>query len=244
MALGALGSRLVISLAVLALALAPSTADLSQTDGGRADEASRARALGREQLERRVGASTLRVVSFGCRVTQANGTAVALADGRVLTARHVVEGALLIDVSPEAGGTSVASSLVSPSADLALLRIADPPTNLDGLTLAERDAAPGTPVLVGGYARGGLGLTIVPADVVDYVEGRSRGHPGPVMRIDYRAPSGMSGGPVVDPAGHLVGLVIAVETGTRQAIAIPASDLRRRLATERFTSGVRCSASP
>ena len=170
---------------------------------------------------------TPRVMSFGCVATN-NGTAVQLDDGRLVTAAHVVDGTRLINVVPDLGPTSVASAAVAPGHDVAVLR--QPPNSVEGVVLATDDPHPGTEVLVAGYPNGQLSLLDDDAVVDGYVDGRTVGQPeGRILRLRHAATTGMSGGPVLDPAGRLAGILIATRKGATETFAIPASTLRRVL---------------
>lgn len=177
-----------------------------------------------QALLRRV---TQRVMSFGC-ATANNGTAVDLDDGTILTAAHVVAGTRLINVVPDLGPTTVATAAVSATHDLAVLRQAPTPTR--GVALAPDDPPAGTRVLVAGYPHGQLSLAIGSAVVDGWVDGRSVGQVGPLLRVRTRASTGMSGGPLLDPAGRLAGVLVATRAGTDESFAIPASTIRSVLA--------------
>jgi S1-C subfamily serine protease len=190
------------------------------------------------ELARWLAARVDRVVAFGCGLSSNAGTAAVLADGRAVTNRHVVDGALLVNVVPDRGRVVVGAGVVSPAADVAVLGAGPGRT---GLLLALSDPRPGDELVVAGYPEGGLTLRVGRARLVDYVDGTSRGEPGPVMRLAYRAARGMSGGPVVDRAGNLVGMLFAVERDTGLSLAIPASRLRTLLGADAFVAPSRCS---
>lgn len=193
------------------------------------------------ELRRLLSASTDRVVAFGCGLSSNSGTAVLLAGGQAVTNRHVVDGALLVNVVPEAGRVAVVTGMVSPAADLAVL---PPSPGRPGLHLALADPRPADTLVLAGYPEGGFDLQVAPARLVDYVDGTPVGQPGPVMRLAYRARRGMSGGPVVDGAGNLAGLLFAVERDTGYSLAIPASRLRALLGGGPFVAPSRCGGQP
>ncbi len=172
---------------------------------------------------------TQRVMSFGCAAAN-NGTAVSLDDGTVLTAAHVVTGTRLINVVPDLGPTTVATAEVSSAHDIAVLRQPPSPSPSHGVRLAPEDPLAGTRVLVAGYPHGQLSLVVGSAVIDGWVDGRSLGQAdGPVLRVRTRAATGMSGGPLLDPAGRLAGILVATRSGTDESFAIPASTIRAAL---------------
>jgi S1-C subfamily serine protease len=177
---------------------------------------------------------TQRVMSFGCAAAN-NGTAVSLDDGTVLTAAHVVAGTRLINVIPDLGPTTVATAEVSSAHDIAVLRQVPSPSPASpaahGVRLAPDDPPAGTHVLVAGYPHGQLSLVIGTAVIDGRIDGRSVGQSaGPVLRVRTRAATGMSGGPLLDPAGRVAGILVATRSGTDESFAIPASTIRAALA--------------
>lgn len=210
------------------------TADAAPTTSRALDAA----VLAAGELVRVLAGATDRVVAFGCGLTSSSGTAVVLVGGRVLTNRHVVDGALLVNVVPDRGRVLVGAGMVSPVADLAVLQA---PPGRFGLPLAQTDPRPDDALVVAGYPEGGPDLRVATARLVDYVDGTSRGEPGRVMRLAYRAARGMSGGPVVDRAGNVVGLLFAVERDTGYSLAIPASRLRALLRADELVAPGRCA---
>jgi S1-C subfamily serine protease len=174
---------------------------------------------------------TQRVMSFGCAAAN-NGTAVSLDDGTVLTAAHVVTGTRLINVIPDLGPTTVATAEVSATQDIAVLRQPPSPSpSARGVRLAPEDPPAGTHVLVAGYPYGQLSLAVGSAVIDGWIDGRSVGQSaGPVLRVRTRAATGMSGAPLLDPAGRLAGILVATRSGTDESFAIPASTIRATLA--------------
>lgn len=170
---------------------------------------------------------TQRVMSFGCTAAN-NGTAVNLDGGTLVTAAHVVTGTRLINVVPDLGPTTVATAEIAPNLDLAVLR--QPQAAATGLVLAPEDPVPGTPVLVAGYPNGQLSLLIGEAVVEGWTDGLAMGQPGRMLRLRHEASTGMSGGPVLDPAGRLAGILVATRKGAHETFAIPASTIRDALA--------------
>jgi S1-C subfamily serine protease len=186
--------------------------------------------------------NTVRIVRLGCGLVSDNGSGVLVASGQVVTNRHVVEGALNLNVIPEDGPTGVGFGLVNPNVDVAVVRASPAPPG-DGLTLARRDPRAGTDVLVAGFPFGD-NLRIARARVVDSLEGASRSQAGPVVRLRARLSPGMSGGPVLDQSGHLAGIVFGIERSTGYGLAIPASTLRAVLSPAAMTVTPRCTITP
>src|SRR5207302_2185141 len=117
-------------------------------------------------------------------------------------------GVLGINIVPDLGPTAGGTSRVSQAVDVALVK---PSTVVaSSIRLAEHDADVGDHLWVGGYPAS-RGLVVEKARVVDYVDGKPRGQATRVMRIDAALAPGMSGSPVLDSTGHLVGLVFAIE---------------------------------
>ncbi len=131
-------------------------------------------------------------------------------DGDVLTANHVVRGATAIEVSFADGTTSRAVVVASdPANDIAVLQ-------------AERGPSVIVPAVIGGGARVGdptfavgnpLGLTAsLAAGVISGLDrtatpigdaGALRG----LIQFDAAVNPGSSGGPLLDRAGHVIGIV-------------------------------------
>jgi S1-C subfamily serine protease len=177
--------------------------------------------------------STAQVMAFGCNLERHDGTAVAVGGGLLLTNAHVVAGSRLVDIVPDAAATQVGGQpLVADAGDVAV--VADPGLAPAGLPLAAHDPPPGSSVRVAGFPAGAPGLTIATMQVTDYVDGRALGEPWPVMRLAAGVRAGMSGGPVLDAAGQLAGIVFGNELPDGRALAVPGSQLRRLLAGHRF----------
>ena len=181
-----------------------------------------------DQLELSVRAATVELMTLGCDLGTRQGTAVALAGGTVVTNRHVVDLARLTDVVPDLGpavrGTADVSST---GTDLAIVRARD--AALRPLPLAPEDPRPGTLMTMAGYTAGSDGIDIRQARIVDYVDGSPRGQPVSVMRLDAHIGPGMSGGPVVDAAGRLSGIIFGTESPSDYAVALPVSAVRALL---------------
>lgn len=180
--------------------------------------------------------ATVRINQVGCGLVHASGTAVALPDGRLLTAGHAVAGALGINVVPPSGPLLGGASAVHPKYDVGVITTRPPASQ--GIPLANRDPGPGERVLFGGYPMGAPELKMITARVIDEVDGRFLANPGPVLRLDRRAIKGMSGGPVLDASGHLAGILYAIEPG--HSLVVPASTLKQVLDEGNLDPGRHC----
>jgi S1-C subfamily serine protease len=180
---------------------------------------------GAEQALVRLSAATVQVRATGCGPDLA-ATGVRLDDGRVLTNRHAVRGERVV-----VDGRVADRVRVGTGADLATIAGAGRGV---GLRVAKEAAAPGEAVWVA--SRRGGRLTIEAARITSAVRGTGPDDPPFAWRLDRSAVPGDSGGPVVDAAGHLVGIVYAAEYGSTAALVVPIGDLER----ERFVSAA-CS---
>ena len=176
---------------------------------------------------------SVRIIASGCDRT-VYGSGVVVAGERVLTARHVVEGADRIVVETERGSRRVARTVLADreGRDAALLSV---PGIGDGgaaieVSLAEPER--GDPVAVTGHPEGGR-LHIEYTTVTTYTGQRPLSSNGTrVMIVDDDFAEGMSGGPVTDGDGRVVGVAIGIEINTKVGIVTPASGLGKLLAGE------------
>jgi S1-C subfamily serine protease len=195
------------------------------------------------QIERLVVRGTVEVMALQCDLALNHGTAVAIGADRILTNRHVIGTPRVVDLAADVAPVIRPRSLrTSAGADLAMIEVDQPSGGT--IALAPDDPSPGAKVWMAGYPHDGpggtsKGLVVMPARVVDYVDGRPMAQPGHVMRVGAAARAGMSGGPVLDAAGRLVGLVFGVQTATGDSTVIPVSALRRILA-EPMVTPARC----
>ena len=161
-------------------------------------------------------ASTVVVLSSNPGTLTGSGTLVG-SDGLILTDRHVVHGFSTIEIElpgstiPQAATVLALDSLT----DLALLRLVSPPLSpLPALSLGSSDAlSMGAPLAVVGDPLGSYPGTLT----VGVLSGRARTltlNDGSVLydllQVDAAVSPGMSGGPVVDVAGNLIGIVSSI----------------------------------
>ena len=133
------------------------------------------------------------------------------AEGKVLTAAHVVQGMDEIVVE-FLDGTQVKANVIAtqPDADLSVIRVASVPPSAGVATLADSDAVRiGDPVMVVG-APYGLGYTLT----VGHVSARHAPHSvyrefpmAEFFQTDATINQGNSGGPMFDHRGEVIGVV-------------------------------------
>ncbi|MGH7233525.1 MAG: S1C family serine protease [Nitrospiraceae bacterium] len=169
------------------------------------------------------------------------------ADGKVMTAAHVVQTADTVRVE-FAGGEAVPAKVISsdPSADVALLQMEKIPTKLVVATLGNSDTSEvGDPVFIVG-APVGMSHTLT----VGHISARRTPptlHGGlsrsEFFQTDAAINQGNSGGPMFNMAGEVIGIVnhIISKSGGFEGLGfVVTSNLARRLLLERhaFWSGV------
>jgi S1-C subfamily serine protease len=181
--------------------------------------------LAADSARQRAAEVTMRVRNRLCDGV-ATGSGFAVGARRLVTNRHVVEGAEELQLDAWDGRSiSVAVHRVAYLHDLALIETLDPLPRV--APLAVGDPEPGARVTAVGFPRGGP-LTQTRGRVVDRVPG-VLGERGRVLRISARVTHGNSGGPLLDAAGKVAGVVYAGETRTGYGLAIPVSTLRGML---------------
>lgn len=175
--------------------------------------------LNQDSFRRRAAAITLRVRNLTCEgVSRGSGFAI---DNRTLiTNRHVVAGAQLLQVNTSDGRTfNVSAAEVGVLGDIAFVTI-------DGSLPVTADvkgrATPGSDVAVIGYPLGGP-FTITRGVVVDAIDGTDFAVPGRIWRITAEVQPGNSGGPLLDERGRVAGIVYALERVTGLGLVIPMS---------------------
>lgn len=154
------------------------------------------------------------------------GSAVVVSDsGQILTAYHVVEGSDAIDVTFADGSTSAASLVFSDAGqDLAVLKAADPPDEIVPAVLGNPDALRiGSEAYIVGHPYGLVGS--LSSGVISGLD-RTFRRPGTdkvlsgLIQVDAAVNPGNSGGPVLDRAGHVVGIVTALLNPTDDDVFI------------------------
>jgi S1-C subfamily serine protease len=168
---------------------------------------------------------------------RSRGSGVLLDGGRVLTARHVVAGATEVEV--EIDGLAVPARVVAldgAGRDAALLDVPALATR-QGAPVDEDGTTFRTPVTVWGHPRGRALADRTGLLLGDLEEGPLSLDGGRVLTIDAFVEEGMSGGPVVDATGTVVGVAIGYESNTRTGIAVPSDELGRLLDGVGLTPG-------
>jgi S1-C subfamily serine protease len=160
-------------------------------------------------------AVTSKVIAFGCGGADA-GSAWPIGQDDVVTNAHVVAGAQRVEVDTTDGATHPATVvLFNPDVDVAILHV--PGLNEAALPIATTDPARGVTGVAIGYP-GGQTETAAAAEVrgTEPAQGYNIYNSGVVSRdIEVLAAHiipGNSGGPLVDTAGTVQGLVFAAST--------------------------------
>jgi S1-C subfamily serine protease len=169
---------------------------------------------------------TVRVRNVGCE-TIITGTGFGVDEHTLVTAGHVVEGSGTIEISTYDGQTFEATALGSTTvADLAIVKVEE---NLPAFgDLAESDPSISDAVTIVGYPGGGR-LTTIRAVVITTNPDDVDPEVGPAFGATVALEPGMSGAPVLDSDGHIVGVVYGVSENLPQSFFIPVSTLRTLL---------------
>jgi S1-C subfamily serine protease len=206
---------------VLAAGCAPApTADYQPASQPTA--AAAGQGLQRDSLERQLRHATLRVRNRTC-LGVGSGSGFAVADRLLVTNRHVVAGADVLQVSTWDGQSiDVDVSAVAAGDDLALVLTRQP---LPAVMPLGSPARPGDEVVAIGYP-GGDAIEFSEGRVIDRVDGTPFGESTTTLRLTNRIVPGNSGGPVIDADGDVVGVVFALEVATGHGLAVPVETLQ------------------
>jgi S1-C subfamily serine protease len=168
--------------------------------------------------------SALRVRNIGCGGV-ASGSGFAIADHVFITNRHVIGGAAVLQVSTYDGhDIDVAATGAVAFADLALVWTREPLPQT--LKLAASNPVVGASVTAIGFPLGGP-LTTTRGKVLGYAQDPIGWSSLPMLVNDAPIDHGSSGSPLIDDAGHLVGVVYA---GGPSQYAVPVEVLKKVLA--------------
>jgi len=151
------------------------------------------------------------------------GSGVHIGNGYILTANHVIDGATTIAVKTDDGRSLTPELMWSNKAyDIALLRL--DPDGISSRDLRCTDPLRGDSVWSLGNP---LGLRFVA--FYGHVSGSARpiGEWALVLPLDLTIAPGNSGGPLIDTAGRVVGIVVASMRGVPIGAAVPSSAVCR-----------------
>jgi S1-C subfamily serine protease len=200
---------------------------------------------------RRAASVTSKVIAVGCNGGAEAGSSWPLAAGYVVTNAHVVAGSSSVQVQTPGGGHYFATVVVfDPNTDLAVLYA--PGIRLQPLSLVNSDPARGTRGAVIGYPGGGTEKVVAAAvSTTEFASGYNIYGDTVVTRdIEVLAAQvipGNSGGPIVNDAGQVIGVVFAASTtqpDVGYALTVPevSKDLRSATGKRSAVSTQTCAA--
>ena len=184
----------------------------------------------------------VRVTAQTCRGREA-GSGFVMRGGLVITAAHVVDGAARASIDVDGLGTvpGFVLGVDGGGRDIAVVYV-PALADAEGATVAGADLARGTDVAAAGHPRGGVRQTFA-GRAVGYVDsGPLAADGGRVLTVSIAFEPGMSGGPVVDTEGRVVGVVIGVERNAGTGIAVPSGAVVAALRGEGLAPERRCGA--
>src|SRR4051794_32765964 len=194
-----------------------------------------ARELAQDSLTRAAEELTLRVRNISCQGV-ATGSGFALDPHTIITNRHVLAGAAVLELNTWDGSSLDADVDESSTGRLVDIGVTKVSEALPTVAKLGSDPKPGQRVTAVGYPLGGP-LTLSPGRVIAYLDGDKLpgeiAFPGKVMELSTRIKHGNSGGPLLDSAGRVVGVTFAGQPGAteqdymRVAYAIPLSSVTR-----------------
>jgi S1-C subfamily serine protease len=190
--------------------------------------------LAQDSLTRAAEKLTLRVRNISCQGV-ATGSGFALDPHTIITNRHVLAGAAVLELNTWDGTSLDADVDESATGRLVDIGVTKVSQELPAVAALGRDPKPSQQVTAVGYPLGGP-LTLSPGRVIAYLDGSKlpgeTAFPGKVMELSTRIKHGNSGGPLLDSAGRVVGVIFAGQPGAteqdymRVAYAIPLSSVR------------------
>lgn len=161
------------------------------------------------------------------------GSGFLIDDSTIVTNRHVVEGAEVLEVETSEGDAltvDVASQGLL--ADLAVVRLSDvigvAASVRSTAELAPENPQSGDALRAVGYPGGGA-LTVTEGTVEDFKADPRLGNLSKVIRSDVEIEPGSSGGPAVNDDDQVVGVIYAIEVDTEKSLIVPVETLRRLL---------------
>ena len=175
---------------------------------------------------------SVRIIASGCDGTL-YGSGVVISGDRVLTARHVVSGARRIVIETEDGRQRLVSNVLVDRSGRDAAVVSVPGIGSAGVNriqVADAEPERGESVAITGHPEGGH-LHIDYTSVTTYTSRAPLAANGTrVMIVDDGFAEGMSGGPVTDGDGRVVGVAIGIEVNSNVGIVTPTSGLGELLA--------------
>jgi S1-C subfamily serine protease len=166
---------------------------------------------------------TVRVRNIECQGLTL-GTGFAVDEHTLVTARHVVEGSRFLEISTYDGRTFEATATGTTTvADLAVVHVEESLTPV--ATLAATDPIVSDAVTIVGYPGGGRLTTtgaIIITNEVDDVDPEL----GVAFGVTASLEPGMSGAPVVNANGEVIGVIYGTSATQAQSVMIPVSVLQ------------------
>jgi S1-C subfamily serine protease len=129
------------------------------------------------------------------------------ADGKMITNHHVIDRCSAVSVSPASGQTLAATVAARlPGADLALLQVDTVPSGVADFADGDRRS---DHIAVVGYPDQGIPPIRPLLTVGRHLGAQQLGRNFSVIKIEAKVRPGNSGGPLLDEAGHVIGVVFA-----------------------------------
>jgi S1-C subfamily serine protease len=192
------------------------------------------RELARDSVTRAAERMTLRVRNISC-AGVATGSGFAIDEHTIITNRHVLQGAAVLELNTWDGASldaDVNEALTGRLVDIGVTRVS---AELPAIAELGSDPREGDRVTAVGYPLGGP-LTLSAGRVTGYLDGRTLpaevAFPAKVLELSVRIKHGNSGGPLLDRRGRVVGVIFAGQPGAtaedfmKVAYAIPLSSVR------------------
>lgn len=186
--------------------------------------------LGFSDIER----MTVRIRNIRCDGLS-TGTGFAIDPFTIITNRHVLEAAEILEISTFDGrdiSVLLPDVILSDDADIAVIRVNDP---LTAYVASRRgELYQDEPVTVIGFPEGGQ-LTITEGQILGRIYDQANQHMGSVILTDAQVLPGSSGSPLLDADGNLIGVIYA-RTDDFHGLAVPIELLDALLAGTAATS--------
>lgn len=162
-------------------------------------------------------------------------------DGRVLTSSHLVEGATSIEVTcPDGRSWPARQTGSDPESDLAVLSISDSVALAPAVLGSAQGLRAGQIAIAFGAPAGSQGTPWVTVGVISGIGETTKAADHPLydmIATDAAMPPRVSGGPLVDRSGAVVGIVTQMGTGEDHLGLVVPIDHARRVAEQLIASG-------